>query len=134
MEEYRHSFRQLVAYVGGMLHRKPDRETLECVYRDKLSGRTQGKKRSGVGLLQAMEEAGVFGYRHPEGLLAVLGDARREDLKAAVKEFISEFIQSAFCALVRSYCLPCVSPYRTLCGRVVLWYVRQRGSVQCFSG
>ena len=114
MEEYRHSFGQLVAYVGGMLHKKPDCETLECVYRYKLSGRTQDKKRSGVGLLQAMEEAGVFGYRHPEGLLAVLGDAGREDLKAAVGEFIREFIQSVFCPLVRPYCTPCVSPYCTL--------------------
>lgn len=90
MEGYLYSFRQLEAYVGSMLRRKPDCEALECVYRDKLSGRIQDKKRSGVGLLLAMEEAGVFGYLHPEGLLRVLTDAGREDLKAAVKEFLRE--------------------------------------------
>lgn len=100
MEEYRHSFRRLLADVGDMLHKKPDRETLECVYLDKLSGRSQNKKLSGVGLLRAMEEAGVFGYHHPEGLLRVLTDARREDLKATVEEFIREFIHSEYRPLV----------------------------------
>lgn len=126
MEEYQRAFRQLVAHVGSMLHKKPDRETLEYVYSDKLSGRSQDKKLSGVGLLQAMEEAGAFSYRHPEGLARVLADAKREDLKATVEEFMREFLHRACHALVRPQCVPSVTILHSICelGRTVLYRTR----------
>ena len=93
-KEYKHSFKGLVARVGCLLHATPDCETLRYVYREKLARRARAQDDlstlSGLRLLEAMEEAGVFGYSRPEGLLKVLEEMDRSDLHKLVEQFISK--------------------------------------------
>ena len=93
-KEYKHSFKGLVAKVGYLLHATPDCETMRYMYREKLARRARAQDDpstlSGLRLLEAMEEAGVFGYSRPEGLLKVLEEVGRDDLHKLVEQFIGE--------------------------------------------
>ena len=90
MSDYVKSYRLLVMHVGNSLNER-NVESLDYVYEEKLRGcRPQHEKWTGLGLLRALETAGVFSSRKPQPLAVVMGDAKRRDLQGEVNDFIGE--------------------------------------------
>lgn len=90
--DYVKSYRLLVMHVGDSLNER-NVESLDYVYEEKLRGsRPQHGKWTKLGLLRALETAGVFSSRKPHPLADVMGDAKRQDLQVEVNDFIGKLV------------------------------------------
>lgn len=89
MEYYKKSYKQLVAYVGVSL-KTADIDQLDYFHKDSLiRARAHADTPwTGLRLLRALEEAGVFSDGSPEGLASAMGEVKREDLKKTVEDFV----------------------------------------------
>ena len=88
------AYQQMIADIGDSL-RTGDIDRLDYFNKELLQSRrslalADTTPWTGLGVLRALEEAGLFSPRHLEPLATALCDVKREDLKGAVEEFIGK--------------------------------------------
>ena len=92
MEKYKKAYQQLVADVGDAL-RTADVEKLDYFYKKSLRrplAQADTPWSTGLGLLRALEEAGLFSYSRPEGLARAMTEIKREDQMKVVDDFVGK--------------------------------------------